>query len=352
MFALARKASRKKNWSYILIALCFYSIIFGLRYEVGMDYPSYLNSYQNQGQSYEIGVYDFEPGFSLFIKVLTSINAHFVFFFGLVAFLQIYLVFKTLKPNYEIYPYLVFTFMFGCIWLDFGNGLRQVLALCIYIYSLTFLNKKKWLIYCLSCILLATTIHKSVILLIPIYFILRNKKIWFANIRLQFVLFTIAYIIGEIGIVQQFIKQFEIVFSYMQYEDYLERTDLEHMLDKEISRGLGFYGILVADILLLSFSNKIKNYFVKDNLIKYFYNFFFVGILIRYAFLSSMMIQRVNYYFYYFKFLVAAYALYYAKKKNHYLFYSLIFLYLLYFIGILSSMEVNTSMYKFFWQVL
>lgn len=240
--------------------------------------------------------------------------------------------------------------MFGCVWLDFGNGLRQVLALCIYIYSLSLFDKKYWLIKCFISILIAASIHKSVILLVPFYFILKYKQEWFTNLKIQFILFFAAYIVGNIGIVQNIIGQFDSLFAYMQYEDYLERTDLEDMLDRKVSRGIGFYGILITDILLLLYSKKIKTHFSNNKLIKYFYNFYFIGILIRYAFLSSMIIQRINVYFYYYKFIVAAYALLYARKKSVFLFIMLILLYLIFFIGILSSMESNKSMYKFFWQ--
>ena len=150
MLAFSNLAVRKKKWNYIIGGLFIYTIIFGIRYEVGMDYPSYLAAYEDQGtDKYGLGQNLFEPGFIFIIKFFNFIGAHFSLFFGFVAFIQIYFVFKALKYNFKLYPYLVYTFMIGCVWLDFSNGLRQILALCFLIYSISLLDKKNWFISCL-----------------------------------------------------------------------------------------------------------------------------------------------------------------------------------------------------------
>lgn len=138
----------------------------------------------------------------------------------------------------------------------------------------------------------------------------------------------------------------------MQYDHYLERADLEDMVEKKVSKGIGFYGILITDLILVAYSNKVKKYFLYDSYYNRIYNLFFIGVLIRYAFLTSLLIQRVNYYFYFFRFIIAAYTLLYAKNHNKFIFIALVLLILLYFIGTLSSMEINTSLYKFFWQTI
>lgn len=351
MFSLARKASNTKKWKYIIYTIFIYSIVFGLRYGVGMDYPVYLEGYNNLGMSIYSDAEIYEPGFTFIIKFLNFFNAHFCVFFGLIAFIQIYYVFKAFRCNFKLYPYLVYTFMIGCVWLDFGNGLRQILALCFFIYSISLLEKKNWFRCCLVYTLIGMSMHKSAIILIFLCALLKYKDEWFNNLKIQFLAFIIAYIIGNIGFVQQVLGQFDIILSYMQYDHYLERGDLEHMIEKEVSRGIGFYGILCTDILLILCSNKVKKEFDNNPYYKRIYNLYFVGVLIRYAFLTSMMIQRVNYYLYFFKFIIAAYTLLYAKRHNIFLFIALIFLYLLFFIGTLSSMENNTSLYKFIWQV-
>lgn len=352
MFLLSKKAVRNKSWKNIIGILLIYSVVFGVRYGVGMDFPSYLESYESNGvskYSYEVL---YEPGFMLIIKILNFLNLHYSFFFGFVAFVQLYYVFKTFKYNFKLYPYLVYTFMIGCVWLDFSNGLRQILALCFFIYSLSLLDKKHWFINCFIYILLAASMHKSAILLIILCVLLHKKDVWFNNLKFQFIAFVLAFIIGNVGFVQQVIEQFDVLLSYMQYDHYLERTDLEDMVEKKVSKGIGFYGILTTDLILVAYSNNVKKYFIYNSYFKRIYNLYFIGVLIRYAFLTSLLIQRVNYYFYFFKFIIAAHTLLYAKKHNKYIFIALMFLFLLYFIGTLSSMEVNTSLYKFFWQTI
>lgn len=351
MLAYSKAAIKNRKWSYIIGGLLIYTIIFGIRYEVGMDYPSYLVAYENQGtDKYGLGYKLFEPGFTFIIQFLNAIGAHFAFFFGFIAFTQIYFVFKALRYNFDLYPYLVYTFMIGCIWLDFNNGLRQILALCFFIYSISLLDKKNWFICCSVYTLIGMSMHNSAILLIFLCILLKIKDEWISNLKIQFLAFIVAFIVGNIGFVQQVIGQFDVLLSYLQYDHYLERTDLEDLIEKEVSRGIGFYGILCTDIILVAYSNKVKKYFNYNPYFKRIYNLYFIGILIRYAFLTSMMIQRVNNYFYYFKFIIAAHTLLYAKRNNKFIFIVLIFLYLLFFVGTLSSMENNKSLYKFFWQ--
>ena len=196
------------------------------------------------------------------------------------------------------------------------------------------------------------SMHKSAIMLLLLCILLKIKDEWFSNVKFQFLAFAVAFIVGNLGLVQQVIGQFDVLLSYMEYDHYLERTDLEDMIEKKVSKGIGFYGILCTDIILVACSNKVKKYFSYNLYFKRIYNLYYIGILIRYAFLTSMMIQRVNYYLYFFKFIIAAHTLLYAKNHNKFIFIALIFLYLLYFIGTLSSMEINTSLYKFFWQTV
>ena len=351
MFSLCKEASRKKIDVLVFFAIFIYAVVFGIRYGVGVDYFAYLQEYTFMLRS-PIAIQEsyFEPGFLMIIRMLSFFEAHFSIFFGVIAFLQLYLVFKAVKCTPYIYPYLTFTFMIGCVWLSFGNGLRQELAFCFFIFSLIFVEKRSLLMHYL-CIALAISMHNSAIILLPFYFILQYKKEWFLNVKIQIIAFFIAFLLGNINIIQNYLVYLEGVFSFLEYDNYLDDRYADKLMNLSIQKGIGFYVILSIDILLVTLSNRYKKYFENFSYVKLIYNFYFIGVLLKYSFLYSQLIQRVNYYFYGFQFIVASYVLYYLSKNNKKMFLILLFLYVLLFIGTLSKMEDNTSLYRFFWEV-
>ena len=120
-FCYVSAKQKREKWMYIAIAI--YALVFGFRYGVGVDFISYKEIYEcilAGRPSY----YEFEPGFMFFIYLLTDMGFPSEIFFMLIAFFQIFFVFKGID-NKDIYPYLAFTFMAGCVWLTYSNGLRQ-----------------------------------------------------------------------------------------------------------------------------------------------------------------------------------------------------------------------------------
>ena len=62
----------------------------------------------------------------------------------------------------------------------YGNSLnfiRQCIAIAIFLYSIEYIKKKKFIPY-LLIILLASTFHKSMLIMIPVYFIARIAVNW------------------------------------------------------------------------------------------------------------------------------------------------------------------------------
>lgn len=351
MFTLCRKASKTKSEVPVVLAIVIYSIIFGVRYGVGVDYLAYLQEYTYMlKSSYAIQNSHFEPGFLMIIRVLSYIDAHFSSFFGIVAFIQLYFIFKAIKRTPHIYHYLTFTFMLGCVWLSFANGLRQELAFCFFVYSLSFVETKKYIMHYL-CLFISISMHNSAIILLPVYFILQYKKDWFVNVKFQLVAFGVALLLGNMNIIQNYFHYLESIISFLQYDTYLDDRYADKILNLSIQKGIGFYVILSIDLLLVILSKQYKNYFKDFSYLKIIYNFYFVGIFLKYAFLNSPLIQRINYYFYGFQFIIAAYALYYLHKNNIKMFYVLLLLFILVFIGTLTKMEDNTSLFRFFWEV-
>ena len=177
------------------------------------------------------------------------------------------------------------------------------------------------------------------------------KEEWFTNPKIQFAILILAYLVGESGLIAQYVYLFDEILSIDALADsYGVYIGNEEKLYSEVSKGLGYYIILFTDMILVLNSSKIKKT-VGSNFLVIIYNFYFIGTILRHAFIDSHMIQRVNYYFYGFQFIVAAYALYYLYKiKSFKQFYFLTSLYVLTFIANMLKMEGNSALFRFFWE--
>lgn len=350
MFLLCKSAFKENEWGYVVSAVLIYAVIFGCRYGVGKDFFAYEYIYNCTLDGLLANIPDWEFGFMSILKTLAKFRLHSSCFFGVIAFLQLILIFASVKKDKYVYTYLVFTYMIGCVWLAFSNGLRQELAFCFFAFALTFADKKEWYKH-YSIILMAISMHNSAYLLLLFYPILILKKEWFANVKFQLSILILAYLIGESKLLSQYLFLFDEVLSIDAFSDsYGAYLGYEDKLYSEVTKGLGYYIFLLMDIILVAHSTKIKKY-TSNNYLIVIYNFYFIGTILRHAFIDSHLIQRVNYYFYGFQFILAAYSLYYFYQSRSYkYFYLLLSLYVLTFVATMSKMEDNTALFRFFWE--
>lgn len=347
MFGLCSNASKQNKWWCVVVALIIYSIIFGLRYGVGMDFFGYLKFYEKfrvSGGQIALRA-DFEGGFLFIMKQLALRNFHYGYFFGVVAFLQIFLLFYSIKKDRWIYPFLVVVFMLGGSWLNYANGLRQILAVCCFMVSLRFASEKKF-IWHYAFIALAILMHNSAWILVVFYPILRFKEEWISNLKLQFILLGTSLILMQIDVIFNVLQHIDYFISVLGYKHYLG----SYAIEDNWRIGLGFFLLLGMDVICIYFSNNVKGFF-RSRFVIYIYNLYFVGILLKYALFGSQLIQRVNYYFYGLQVVFAAYVLFYLSKRNKLFFYILLGLYILTFVAILYRAETNTALYMFNWEV-
>lgn len=352
MYLLCRRGSIINNWNLVVIAVAIYALVFGVRYGVGMDYFSYLDAYLHGDNS----ILSKEQGFILLINSLHFLGAHFSVFFGIVAFAQLILCFRLIKNTPEVYPWLVLSFMLSGQWLVFGNGLRQEVAFAIFAMSLIFIkndNKKLDILFHFLFIVLAVLFHLSAAILFAISIALIIKKEWFHNIKIQLLIYVIAFFFPGINAITMFFDRFDYLIELLGYDRYVEDEARESLLYKNTQLRLGFYIIQMINLICIINSNKVKQYF-KDKLpVLSIYNLFFVGILWGFLFGSSQLLNRINYYFYQFQFIFAALTMTYLfknKKKN--ICYILLICYTLLFAARMFRAETNTAIFRFFWDYI
>lgn len=358
MFLLAKRASDKGEWFWMVLAILIYSIVFGMRYGVGEDHISYLKDYVQLAFASDNPYDDTEVGFRFIRDTLAQNDFHFSVYFALIAFGQLWLVFKAVQKDRFIYPYLVTAFFWECIWLTYANGLRQCLAFCIFAYSLLFVENKKQLPIHWLLLLLATNMHNSAWLLFAIAPLLYIRTDWFRNIKTQYILFVVAILIGKLPQIGNWLMSFEgnmgILEGFMEetgYDVYFEYEDGEDVVRSNVkAAGAGYFVELIKNIVLIWFCNETKKFNANNKVVTYMYNLTYLGILWHYAFTISPVLSRINYYFYGFAYIFGAYTLHYLYNNNKKMFWVLLGLYILTFVGTLFRMYDNTSAFYFFWQ--
>lgn len=349
LYGQSKRSEFNNSLNPILFALIVYSVIFGLRYGVGTDHLSYLEAYNEASNG--TAENNIEIGFAMITNTMARIGLPSFIYFTILAFIPVFLVYKSEENTKVIYRHLSFAFVFGCIWLTYNNGLRQVVAFAIWVYSLQYIIKKKAVIYFIL-ILLAMSFHKSAAILLLIYFIYHfTRKEWFSNVWKQIGCVIIAVVLGQLNFPQKisaFIDRVLITTGYGTYlDDYYHQMVVKENIE---SIGVGFIIILLINITNIIYSEKVK-LTVNDSKITFIYNLYFIGVIVFYLFNSSLIISRINMYFYGFSFIFSAYVLYYLKISGKQIpLKSLVALYVLLFVGYLYRMFDNDSAFYFIWQ--
>ena len=333
----------------VLFPLLCFAIVFGMRYGVGVDHLSYLNNYIT-GEDID----RYELGFKWITLFFSENNFHYAVYFGVLAFLQVFFFFYAFKDERYLFPYLAFILFAGGYYLAWMNGIRQDIAACIFIFSIKFIDQKKFWKYLLWCAI-AFLFHKSAVMLVVLYPLLKNGRDYFRSILLQLIIFFVALTIYYSDFsIQNFISsQIEIFASWFRYEGYTMFRIND--MTTGVNTGIGFILLAVIDIIIILFSNKLKNYFNSKRFV-IIYILYFIGTIARIIFAKSVILERPFRYFSYFELIVAAYFINYLFKHSKSSFYQLILLlivgiYILLFGATLYRGETNTAKFLFFWQV-
>ncbi len=146
-------------------------IVAAIRYEVGTDWPIYLDYYQwiNEGtRSFS------EQLFNLMNKGVHWIAGDFQGVVILVAFLSYFFLFKAIYDQSLSIPLSLLVFFLSSTFFASLNQLRQAISMPIMLYAYKYIRDKKPLPYFFWCIV-ASLIHTSSLVYLPLYFLVRPK---------------------------------------------------------------------------------------------------------------------------------------------------------------------------------
>ena len=310
--------SRAHLWGWLPIIL--FTLVFGLRYGVGIDYNNYAYMY-DQTASYTsfrelIENERYEVGFSLILYICHYLNAPVWGLFTIIAFIQIVCIYNAFKDEKNILMYLYATLILtGFCMYSFMNIMRHEMAFCVFLFSLQFIRDNKLAKYWL-CALLALSFHHSALIIFPLYFIWIKRKGILNMPLVEAIAVILCFITSFFSQWQDIMHLFDNLIVMLGYENYIEAAD-----EMTANSVIGVTRILnlIVNLLIVANSKKIKNYFNSD-LFNILYDLFVVGICLGYIFMGSMMLQRIIVYFNHTQFIVLAYMLCYlyeTRKQNY-----------------------------------
>ena len=343
MYAYSKKSYRYNKNGYMTIAILLYAIVFGLRYCVGVDYMGYVEMFEKVEMGYEV---EKEYAFIGLMKIFQYFGLGVEPFFALCAFFQLFFIFQIFKEYKEIYPFLVITFMIGGEWLIYSNIIRNMFAFAIVAYSLRYIQTKSlykhyfWLF-------IAFFFHKSCAIMLVVYPLYLLRPVFFQKRALQYGLLILSLVLMNINYIQEFVTYMDRLMVILGYAD---KYGMDERMDMDVSIGMGFVIELAIACTIIFYSPKIKEYYsnLPTNIM---YDLFFVGLLIKYSFIGSMLIQRMNTYFIGYTFILAAMELAYLHKHKMKMgMYAIIGLYCMLGFAILYRMNDNSAMFIFNFQ--
>ncbi|MCI8623260.1 MAG: EpsG family protein [Provencibacterium sp.] len=167
----------KRGWPravYCLAVTLALALTAGLRYGIGFDYRNYPPLFETiRSLSWgELPSYRYELGFSALSKLLMLISSDLTFLYMVYALLMMgvvgYVIWRrSVMPWFSFFYFVTLAFFASAM-----NLLRQTFAAFIFLLAVPYLQKRRIVPYMLI-VLLAASMHKTALLLIPVYFIAR-----------------------------------------------------------------------------------------------------------------------------------------------------------------------------------
>ena len=366
MFALAKVPVKSTVNGYVclwsptykirmILLFAIFAFFSGVRYNVGIDHLSYISDYNSVISRGWVYREDMEAGFVSFMWLFAQAGAHYAFFFGTLALVQIVTLYRAFRTERYILPYLGFLIMTGSIYFLLMNTMRQALVTTIFFAAVPLILKRKFLWYALV-IAICYTFHKSAALLLPIYFVtyLKLDKLMVPRLW-QLILLIAGLAVSQLNLWQELLQYTDSVFALIGYS---ERFSADNITDDGRIESFGARSIifLLIDLTIIMLSPKLRETFT-SKMFGFCYLFYIVYFTLFPVFVSSMAFTRVVNYFAVCRPIVSAYGLFYLFKSRKSTGNTLIgcFILLLYtaylLIGIYSDSLTHNDcvVYNFIW---
>lgn len=257
---------RKRSFLLYIISILPAIVVSGIRYGIGVDYIKvYDRSYHLIANgSYDNQIIQFEWGFKQLCRILSLFFKESSGMFFVTSAIIILLFFKAFKINSKSYLMSILIFFFGGVYFDSFNGIRQYIAIGIFLIAIKYVEEGKFWKYTIL-IAFATFFHTSCIILIPAYFLSKVEIKKEIAIGLAFIAFLIqSRLLNLLMTIMAFVPK---------YNEYLVRNTLGNQVSFSTS---GLVLSIIAFVVLLAVEKKMK----ESSYGKFLYNMAILGVVI------------------------------------------------------------------------
>ena len=298
-FTWLQQVGAMKNGMKLSYFLVF--LFLALRHDYGNDYSSYFNGYLGL-QSLQDEDFYFKGNEVGWLYL----NYFFKYLFGDVGFhimlasMAAFTCFVLYRLTIKYIPPKSYAFAIALLLLEPNNilvmssGMRQAIAVAIFLLSFDYLSQRKYLQYLVG-IILASLFHTSALVLIALIFL--NAVKWRIYLPYLFLIFLgLFFLLNNLSGI---FDQINILLE-SQESEYLVYTEQGF---EETKYGLGFALSIFLYVAVLILNRKFHFYIEQDTIIK----IAFVALLFLILGLSVQLASRLNYYI--FPLVVCAYAI-------------------------------------------
>lgn len=160
--------NRKSFWMPLLVLALFAGI---RNSSVGTDSPTYVRNFiDNLDFNYFIFKENIEFGYQFLEYGLLHLTTNYFWLFFLTALAVVFCYLKIIRKYSVDYNFSIYLFITLGTYTFFFNGMRQGLAMAIFVLTTQYLIEKKYLPYILICFF-ASFFHISALAMIPFYFL-------------------------------------------------------------------------------------------------------------------------------------------------------------------------------------
>lgn len=313
------ESNKKPTLLFTILILVVLVSVAGLRRGIG-DTGDYKHLYTLIVEGQYIDPDAYEPGFIKFCEILTKISPDPQIMVFSAALITTVLFILTLRKYYSLFELEVYMYITAGFYLVTMNGIRQSMAAAFVFVATPFIVNKKFILY-LILVLFASTFHTSALIMIPVYFIVRQEA-WSKKV---------IYIIIASAIALVFIEPImQVIFASA------EGTKLGGYEESVLGGGEGGASIIrtiiasVPVILSYIYKDKIKEMWPNSNI---FINMCLINLIIMSFALYNWLFARFNLYFQPYSFILLPYLIknVFKRKEQGLVYYLFIVFYFIYF---------------------
>ncbi|MFN3998118.1 EpsG family protein [Algoriphagus sp.] len=310
----------------LFIGFAILFVFQAVRYDYGNDYMSYFHNFNevkhlpfNHDTIVGFGEKNrIEIGYLYLIKIFPFSDFYiFIIFWSFFnCFAYFYFIKKYVFPNYYWFALALYLFWPGGMLVQL-SAIRQTIAIFIFVWAYNFAEKRNLLKFILL-LLFGGLIHSSILILMPLYFIV-NQYILKDKLIYLFSIFFLLVLFADSGFKNNIIPYVDLYFN--QYSHYLNDEWSEKIAETSISQSL----FRIITFILILYAYKVGN--IIERRVAVFSLFF-----ILFSLLGSILflVNRLSMFFV--PFLIVSLPLALKNLRNFYLRNSLIFIILLYVI--------------------